>query len=164
MSRRQDQNTAPNRNTHIDFRLEVNNLASLWNAQVEAYIMSSTRLGLSVPQITTDLCRNGYAASTAEVMGCLSRQPAPIMSRRVAELGFGLVRWDFRAEAFTLAAHQIGQTPVQILAGLNRAGYGATAQDVGASLSRQGGAPGVVLDGERKKPSACYCKDRVDQS
>ena len=113
-------------------------MASLWNSQVEAYIISATRLGLSVPQITTDLCRNGYAASTAEVMGCLSRQPGDqIMSRRVAELGFGLLRWDAQADAFTLAAHQTRQTPVQILAGLNRAGYGATAQDVGASLSRQ---------------------------
>lgn len=125
-------------NPPIDFQLRINPQASLWDARAEAYVLRATRLGLSVPQITTDLCTHRYAVSTAEVMESVRRQSAQIVPRRVAELGFGLLRWDAQVEAFTWAAHQIRQTPAQILAGLNRAGYGATAQDVGNSLARQG--------------------------
>lgn len=124
-------------NTPIDFRLSIDPRSSLWDARAEAYVMRATRLGLSVPQITTDLCTHRYAVSTAEVMESLRRQGAQIVPRPVAELGFGLLRWDAQAEAFTWAAHQIRQTPAQILAGLNRAGYGATDQDVRESLARQ---------------------------
>lgn len=134
---RQDPNTAPNQNTPIAFRVWVDDRQSLWDARADAYAMSASRLGLPVPQITTDLCRNGYAASTAEVVESLGRQGVQTTSR-VAELGLGVLHWDARADAFTLAAHQIGQTPVQILAGLSRAGYGATVEDVAASLDRQG--------------------------
>ena len=76
-------------------------------------------------------------------MESLSRQGAQNMSRPGAELGFGLLlRWDAQAEAFTLDAHQIRQSPEQILAALHRAGYGATAQDVGASISDRQGCGG----------------------
>ena len=135
---REDQNTAPNQNTHIDFRVKVGRFASFWDARAEAYVLSATRLGLSVPQITTDLCTHRYAVSTAEVMESLRRQGAQAMPRRVAEIGFALLQWDAQAEAFTLAAHQVRQTRVQILAGLNAAGYGVTAQEVRESLARQG--------------------------
>ena len=131
---RQAPNTAPNQNIPIEFRVWLGNQQSLWDARADAYAMGANRLGLSVPQITTDLCRYGYAASTAEVVDSLSRQGVQTMP----QLGFAVLSWDARADAFTLAAHQIGQTPEQVLAGLTRAGYGATVEEVAASLDRQG--------------------------
>ena len=126
----------PNKNPPIEFQILVGNRQSVFDFRADAYVMSANRLGLSVPQITSDLCRNGYAASTAEVEDSLGRQGIQTMTR-AAEVGFALLRWDARAEAFTLAAYQIGQTTVQILAGLTRAGYGATVEEVQASLDRQ---------------------------
>lgn len=128
---------APNQNVPIEFRVWVDDRHTLWDARADAYAMSADRLGLSVPQITSDLCRNGIAAGTAEVVNSLSRQGLQTKPR-AAELGFAVLSWNARADAFTLAAHQIGQTPVQILAGLTRAGYGATIEEVAASLDRQG--------------------------
>lgn len=95
------------------------------------------QLGLSVPQITSDLCRKRYAASPAEVVNSLERQGVQ-NTDGVAEISFAVLGWDARADAFTLAAHRIGQTPVQVLIGLNRGGYAATLEDVRASLHRQG--------------------------
>lgn len=134
MSRRTP-NMPPNQNVPVEFQIWVVDPATmLWDARADAYVMSAYRLGLSVPQITSDLCRNGIAASTAEVVNSLGRQGLQAMPRAA---GFAVLSWDARADAFTLAAHQIGQTPVQILAGLTRAGYGATIEEVAASLDRQ---------------------------
>lgn len=135
---RQAPNMTPNQNPPIEFRIWLGNRQSVFDVRADAYVMNANRLGLSVPQITLDLCRNGYAASTAEVEKRLGRQGVQTMTRAPAtEVVFALLRWDARAEAFTLAAHRIGQTTVQILAGLTRAGYGATVEEVQASLDRQ---------------------------
>ncbi len=133
----QDTNTAPNQNTPIEFQVVIGYRASLLDAPADAFAISANRLGLTVPQITKELCRNGYAAGTTEVENSLNRQGVQSMSQ-VAPAGFNTLRWDARADAFTLAAHQIGQAPVQILAGLSTAGYGATADEVAESLNRQG--------------------------
>lgn len=134
---RQTPNMTPNQNVPVEFRVWVDDRHTLWDARADAYAMSANRLGLSVSQITSDLCRNGLAASTAEVMNSLGRQGLQTMPR-AAELVLAVLSLDARADAFILAAHQIGQTPVQILAGLTRAGYGATIEEVAASLDRQG--------------------------
>lgn len=134
---RQPPDTAPNQNIRIEFQILVGNRQSVFDFQADAYVISAYRLGLSIPQITSDLCRSGYAASTVQVVDSLGRQGVQIMSR-AAELGFAVLSWDARADAFTLAAHQIGQTSVQVLAGLTRAGYRPTVEEVEASLDRQG--------------------------
>lgn len=128
---RQDPNTAPNQNTSIDFRVWVNRQTSRWDDRADAYATSANRLGLTVAQITKELCTHGYAASKEEVLHCLDRHGVQNIPRTT-------VRWDAQAEAFTLAAHQIGQTEVQILNGLSNAGCIATIPEIAASLNRQG--------------------------
>lgn len=133
----QDPNMAPNQNTFIELLVVTGPGTFHWNAQADAYAMSANRLGQTVPQITTDLCRSGYAASQAEVLASLGRQGVHTMQWTAVAVPPTLL-WDARADAFTLAAHQIGQPPLQVLAELRRAGYGATVEQVGASLYRQG--------------------------
>lgn len=70
-------------------------------------------------------------------MDISDKQGVQIMSWE-AELGVFVLSWDAWADAFTLAAHQIGQTSVQVFAGLTRARYGVTVEEVEASLDRQG--------------------------
>lgn len=134
---RQDSNPTPNQTTNIAFQVVVGSQTSRWDAQADAFAMSSYQQGMTVPQITTQLCRNGYAASRAEVVESLGRQVAQTMPP-AAEPGLPTLRWNDRADAFTLAAHRVGQTPAQILARLNTAGYEATIEEVAASLERQG--------------------------
>jgi len=134
---RQSPDPAPNQTPAIDFEVLTNPGTKRWDARADAYALSAKQLGLSVPQITPELCRNGYAVSTAEVVESLNRQGVQ-NAAGVAEIGFAVLRWDARADAFALAAHRIGQTQVQVLAGLTRAGYGVTLGDVAASLHRQG--------------------------
>lgn len=133
---RQDSNTAPNQTTDIAFRVVTGPRTSRWDAQADAFAMSSYQQGLTVPQITTQLCRNRYAASQAEVVESLGRQVVQTMPP-AAQPGLTTLHWNDRADAFTLAAHRVGQTPAQILARLSTAGYEATIE-VAASLERQG--------------------------
>ena len=133
---RQAPNTAPNQNTPIEFQIFVDRKQLVLDVRADAYAMHAKELGLSVPQITSDLCRVGYAASKAQVVDCLDRQGVQD-TPRVAEVGFALLRWDARAEAFTSAAQGIRQTKEQVLAGFTRAGYGVTVEEVEASLDRQ---------------------------
>lgn len=134
---RQDSNTTPNQTTDIAFRVVIGPQISRWDAQADAFAMTSYQQGLTVPQITTQLCRNGYAASQAEVIESLGRQVVQTMPP-AAEPGLTTLRWNDRADAFTLAAHRVGQTPAHILARLSAAGYEATIEEVAASLERQG--------------------------
>lgn len=110
---------------------------SVWNARADAYAKAATRVGQTVPEITAELCRSGYAASKAEVTASLDRQGVHTLQWTAVELP-PTSPWDDWADAFALAAHHIRQSRPQILAGLRRAGYGATVQLVEYSLYKQG--------------------------
>lgn len=45
-----------------------------WDAHAEAFALSGHRSGQTVSQITAQLCRNGYMATTANVVSSLNRQ------------------------------------------------------------------------------------------
>lgn len=81
------------------------------NARADAYAMSANRLGETVPQITTELYRSGYAASKAEFLASLGRQDVHTMQWAAVAVPPTLL-WDARADAFALAANQIGQPPL----------------------------------------------------
>lgn len=134
---RQYPDTAPDQTTAIDFQVVIGPRTDRWDARADAFAMSAYRLGQTVQQITTGLCMNGYAAFTAEVLESLDRQRVQPTPQRAEPAGSTTLRWDARAEEFTLAAHRIGQTPRQVWIGLSRAGYGVTVDDVTASLHRQ---------------------------
>lgn len=80
---------------------------------------------------------NGCAAFTAEVLESLNRQGARPLPRAVKP-GSNTLRWDAWADAFTLAAYQIGKTPTQVMAALSIAGYQVTVEDVVARLHGSG--------------------------
>lgn len=105
-----------------------------WDAQADTIALSAHHTGQTVAQISAQLCQYGYTTTPVEVTASLSRQgvyddlwqePAPF-------------RWDARADAFALAAHNVGQTAPQIAASLCSHGYIAFTIEAVLSLSRQG--------------------------
>lgn len=128
---------ASNQNTAVELLVLTSAETSVWNAQADAYAKAATRLGQTVPEITAELCRSGYAASKAEVTASLDRQGVHTLQWTAVEMPPTLP-WDAWADAFTLAAHHIRQSRQQILAALRRAGYTATLELVEYSLYKQG--------------------------
>lgn len=45
-----------------------------WNAQADQFALAAAGMGHSVSQITSQLCENGYTATTADVVASLQRQ------------------------------------------------------------------------------------------
>lgn len=109
---------------------------SPWDTQADKYAMSANKIGKTVPQIATELCEKGYAASTVEVYESLSRQCVNVsMDWTASTLP---LLWDSRADAITFAAHQLGHSPLQLLAELRWAGYPASIEKIGASYIASG--------------------------
>lgn len=114
---------------------------SPWDTQADKYALSANEIGKTVPQIATELCAKGYAASTVEVYESLSRQSVNVSMEWTAVAGVSptlLLPWDSRADAITFAAHQLGHSPLQLLAELRWAGYSASIEKVAASYIASG--------------------------
>lgn len=137
-------NNAPNQTTAIDFEVKLLPRTIRWDGRADAFALSAHRLGWTAEQIRKELCMNGYAAFMVEVLESLNRQPVQLITW-AAEPGSNTLLLDPWTDEFTMAAYQIGQTPAQVLAGLNRAGYEATIEDVLATLHVRG-MHTVVMD------------------
>lgn len=137
----------PNQSSSVEISVMKSPEKLSWDAHADAYAMSANGTGKTLPQIATDLCKKGYAATTVEVYESLSKQDVNI-SMEWTTLGTTttvvpppttlLLDWDSRADAITLAAHQLGHSPLQLLAELRWAGYQASIENVGESMYRQG--------------------------
>lgn len=143
----QDATIAPNQTPSVELSAMTSPKKLPWDARADAYTMSANQIGKTLPQIATDLCKKGYAASTVEVYESLSKQDVDF-SMEWATLGTTttvvpppttlLLDWDSRADEITLAAHKLGHSPLQLLAELRWAGYQASIENVGASMYKQG--------------------------
>lgn len=140
----QDANMAPNKTFSIKLPVMTSPGKFPWDTQADVYAMNGNQTGKTLPQIATELCEKEYAASTVEVYESLSKQGVNIsmewttVGTTVVPPTTLLLHWDFRADALTLAAYQLGHSPSQLLAEVRWAGYQASIEKVGASLYRQG--------------------------
>lgn len=148
----QDATMAPNPTPYLKLPVITRPKKLPWDVRADEYAKSANQTGKTLPQIAKELCKKGYAASTVEVYESLSKQDVNISMEWTTTLGTTttttttlpapttilLLDWDSRADEITLAAHQLGHSPLQLLAELRWAGYKASVEEVGASMYRQG--------------------------
>ena len=115
----------------------------LWDGQADTVVYVGHYAGKTVAQILDQLTIIGYHATRVGVAVSLSRQG--VHNVRWGEPEVPCLRtWDACADVFALAAHNAGQTALQIAALLRTYGYSASATEAVESLHRQGvwNAPG----------------------
>lgn len=117
-----------------------------WNAEADTFAIAAHRFGQTATQISTQLCRNGYEVTAADVTASLSRQgivhdgtSEAVPTWTAPTSGLDAFRLDSRADAFITAANDVGHTVSQILAELDAKGYTASEAGIAASLNKQGG-------------------------
>ena len=111
-----------------------------WDAQADAFAIAAHTTGQTAAQISSQLIRNGYNPTKAEVVANLHGLGAQNVSWGVVAVP--KFRWDAQADTFAMAAHRAGQSVSQISAQLCRNGYAVTTAEVTASLNKKG----VVLN------------------
>lgn len=116
------QNLVPNPDTSIHFWVQTQLRQKRGVALAEVSASGANRDGQTVPEITAQLCRNGYAASTAEVAASLNAQGVQTVSWEAVSPPPAL-SWNAQADAFALAGHQLGHTTSKILEDLSRNGF-----------------------------------------
>ena len=112
-----------------------------WNVEADMFAIAAHCLGQTSTPILTQLCKNGYEVTTADITASLNRQGVPseeaVLAWTAPTSGLDAFRLDSRADAF-IKPHTMLAT--QILTELDAKGYTRTATSVGvgASLGRQG--------------------------
>lgn len=108
----------------------------VWDKDANEFALAQHNAGQTVQQIATQLIKNGYTATRAEVASRLHN--LGVQNVRLGLVPVTIHRWDGRADAFAVDANRRGQTVAQITAQLSQNGYTITAADVTASLHKQG--------------------------
>ena len=85
-----------------------------WNVEEDTFAIAAHCLGQKSRQILTQLCKNGYEVTTANITAGLNRQGVPseeaVLTWTAPTSGLDTIRLDSRADAFIKAAHDVGHT------------------------------------------------------
>lgn len=109
-----------------------------WNSEADRISLDLYHSGKRVPQISAQLCSNGYKVTSEQVAASLTSQGEQNLRWHAEHHPPPPSGWDAQADAFAIDAHNLGETVPQIAASLCRNGYVASKAQVATSLNSQG--------------------------